>query len=299
VGALTAELREELRERKQEILDFLRSAGSLSGRTTAIVPIQPRGRQPPVFGTAGHNGDVFCYRALAQHLGEDQPLYGLRPPGLDNDDRPLDRVEELAEYFASEIRAFHSQGSYVIAGFCAGGSMAFELARQLSQKGPAPSYLALFGAPYVTAYRRWARLCRRVSMQMNRVLRHLRALITLPAVERRAYVAERLRNRGSPPPRVEASRAMGETLRRRAAVERATFASLRRYEPGFFDGHMKLFLPCQEWIGSSDKPLLWGNLARRVEEYFGPDSCTTDTMLLEPYAAAFAEMFAPKPKVPA
>ena len=290
VGTLTTELRQTLRENKQEILAFLRSTDSVTRQSCGIVSIQPLGSRPPIFGTAGHNGDVFCYRALAHHLGADQPLFGLRPPGLDDDTPPLNRVEKLAAYFAAEIRAFHPGGAFVIAGFCAGGALAFELARQLARDSATPNYLALFGAPYPTSYHRWPRLKKRLAVQLERLVRHTRALVSLPMAERRAYLAETLANRRVPKP-PERSAALETALRRRAQVEQATFAALRRYVPARFAGHMKLFLPSKEWVHSSDQPLRWRAVAGRVEEFYGPDGCVTDLMLLEPYAARFAELF--------
>ncbi|MGH8687988.1 MAG: hypothetical protein ACREVQ_09795, partial [Burkholderiales bacterium] len=79
-GALTPELRDRLKRRKYDILEFLRSVGTRAHQQRAIVPLQPLGERTPIFGVGGHNGDVFCYRALAHHLGRDQPLYGLQPP---------------------------------------------------------------------------------------------------------------------------------------------------------------------------------------------------------------------------
>ena len=119
---LTPELRDQLQQRKHDILGFLRSGEALARQQRAIVPLQPRGQRIPVFAVAGHNGDVFCYRALAQHLGEDQPFYGLQPPGLDGHSEPLARIEDLAAYFAAQIRAFRPGDPYIIAGFCAGRS---------------------------------------------------------------------------------------------------------------------------------------------------------------------------------
>src|SRR5688572_7130078 len=113
--ALTPELRDELKLRKGDLLEFLRSAGALAQKQRAIVPLQPHGNRPPVFAVAGHNGDVFCYRFLAQHLGEDQPLYGLEPPGRDGQGEPLTRVEDIAAYFASQIRAFRPDEPCIIA----------------------------------------------------------------------------------------------------------------------------------------------------------------------------------------
>jgi thioesterase superfamily protein/tubulysin polyketide synthase-like protein len=151
-GALTPELRDRLKERKTDILDFLRQAKTLAAQARAIVPLQSRGTGVPVFAVPGHNGDVFCYRLFARHFPE-APFFGLQPPGLDGRDRPLTRLEDFAGYFAAQIRAAHPGGPVIIAGFCAGGVVAFELARQLESAGTPVRFLALFGSPYPTFFR--------------------------------------------------------------------------------------------------------------------------------------------------
>ena len=100
---------------------------------------------------------MFCYRLFARHLPE-APFFGLQPPGLDGRDRPLTRLEDLAGYFAAQIRAAHPGGPVIIAGFCAGGVVAFELARQLESAGTPVRFLALFGSPYPTFFRPLRRL---------------------------------------------------------------------------------------------------------------------------------------------
>ena len=265
LGALSPELREELRQRKHEILEFLRSAGTLARQQRAIVPMQPRGMRPPIFAFGGHNGDVFCFRALAKHLGEDQPFFGLQPPGFEDQQEPLARVEDLAAYFAAEIRTFQPRGPYVIAGYCAGGSIAFELARQLLRDGATVSGLALFGAPYTTSYRRLPRLRKRLTSQVEYLQRHARALASQPFGKRWAYLAERLRARKARQT-VERPAALGPLLAQRGRVERAIFAALRRYIPGEFDGCLSLFLPCQQWVDSAEQPLRWRAVAQHSDE---------------------------------
>ncbi len=289
-GTLSPDLREELRQRKAEILEFLRTAGSLARQQRAIVPLQRSGTRPPIFAFGGHNGDVFCFRALAQHLGEDQPFFGLEPPGLDGVGEPLDRVEDLATYFATANRTFQPEGPYVIAGFCAGGTIAFELARQLLRDGAGISGLALFGAPYPTSYRLLPQLRKRFEARLERLARHIRALAALTSVEKRQYIAAKLRQRkarAAP----GAIAAPDPVLVWREKVARATFAALRRYVPRHFDGRLSLFLPCHEWARSREEPLRWCAVARQTEEYYGPDRCDTDVMLLEPYASTFAALF--------
>jgi len=289
-GALTPELRDQLQQQRNDILEFLHSAGALAQQHRAIVPLQPRGKRTPVFAVAGHNGDVFCYRALVQHLGDDQPFYGLQPPGLDDHSEPLARIEDLAAYFAAQIRTFRPDDPYIIAGFCAGGSIALELGRQLLLERGAISFLALFGCPYPTSYRLVPQLRLRLGHQVERMVRHTRALASLSSGKRRLYIAEKLRNRKAQRA-AERPTASDSVLALRARVERATVAAARRYTPGHFAGRVSLFLPCKAWVRSGFEPLRWRSLAQDTEEYFGPDGCNSDIMLREPYAPKFAELF--------
>jgi thioesterase domain-containing protein len=290
-GVLTPELREQLQQRKNEILQFLHSAETLVQQQRAIVPLQPHGDRVPVFGVGGHNGDVFCYRALAQHLGPDQPFFGLQPPGLDGHSKPLVRVEDHAAYFMAQIRAFRPDGPYIIAGFCAGGAIAFELARQLLKEGAAIGFVALFGCPYPTAYRRVPQLQQRLAYELDRVSNHARAFASLSAGERRHYLREKMRQRAARLD-TERSRASDPVLALRRGVERATLVAARRYTPRHFAGRVGLFLPNRKWANSYDIPLRWQSVAQSTEQYFGPDDCNGDLMLREPYAPAFAEFFA-------
>ena len=287
-GVLTSELREELQRRKSEILEFLRSAEALARQQRAIVPLERRGAGTPVFGVGGHNGDVFCYRALARQLGDDHPFFGLEPPGVDGQREPLTCLEELATYFADQIQAFRPDGPYILAGYCAGGTVAFELGRQLLQRGATISFVALFGSPYPTWYRLRATLGRRLAQQRDRIGAHARALWSLTAVERRRYVAEKLRAREARRATAHAA-AADPVLRRLARVERATAAALRRYAPRRFAGRVSLFWPIKDWPPAA--PSLWRTMAERADEYVGPDGCDADTMLLEPHATGLAELF--------
>jgi thioesterase domain-containing protein/acyl carrier protein len=290
IKTLTPELRDQLQQRKSDLVEFLRSAKTIAQQHGAIVPLQPRGSRTPIFGVGGHNGDVFCYRALAQHLGDDQPLYGLQPPGLDGDSAPLERIEDLAAYFAEQIRRFRPDGPCILAGYCAGGTIAFELGRQLHREGVPISFLALFGAPYPYRFRRLPMLRERLGQQAERVLRHTEALASRSLREWPEYFAERRRTRRAYRAEQRAA-AANPGLVLRGKVERATVAAGRRYTPGRFDGRVCLFVPSQDWVHSIDEPLRWQSVAQDTEQYFGPQDSDINSMLLEPYAATFAELF--------
>ena len=289
-GALTPELREKLQQHKKEILEFLASVETLAGQQRAIVPLQRNGTRTPVFAVPGHNGDVFCYRALAQALGEDQPFFGLQPPGLDGDSEPLTRVEDIAACFAAQVRAFRPQGPYVITGFCAGGTIAFELAQQLLAGGAALSFVALFGSPYPSYFRFPAKLWHGLRNEVGRAAKLAGEVASRSPRELHRYFAEKL---GHHRARRTAARAatLDPVLVRRARVERATLSAVRRYPPSRFAGRVCLFLPGRQWQRSDVAAPRWLPLAEQAEQYFGPDASTGADMLRAPHAPAFAELF--------
>lgn len=287
-GALGPELQALLRERKQDILDFLNAAQSLAAHPPAIVPLQANGRRPPIFGAAGHNGDVFCYRSLVGHLDPEQPFFGLQPPGLSRNSDPLASIEELASYFAAQIRAFQPAGPYIIAGYCAGGAIAFELARQLIAQGAKVSCTVLFGSPSPAWYAPLPQLRLQAIAQSTRLVRHARALFSLSWPELRAYIDDGRQRREAR--RSEArQRAADPVMVRRAAVETATLQAVKRYRPGYLAGRLCLILPNHRWRHAHDRWLGWPpDLAAHTEEYCGTGDCENDEMLLAPQVAPFA-----------
>jgi thioesterase domain-containing protein len=286
VGVLTEQHRHQLQSRKQEIVDFLRSAQQLASQQRALIPLTAQGSRIPIFAVAGHNGDVFCYRSIAGQLGSDQPFYGLQPLGYEEGTEPSRSVGSLAEYFAGQIRAFHTHGPMTVAGFCAGGTIAFELARQLKAGGAEVRNLVLFGAPYATSYRKLTQLAATTAHLAQRSIVHARALVS--SANRAHYLADRLKvfQREAPPE--GPAPAEDPVLVRRGAIEVATMDAVRDYTPQFFDGHLDLMIPCAAWKSSFDAPLRWQSLVRTSAEFVGPDDCNGDNMLLPEHAATFA-----------
>jgi thioesterase domain-containing protein len=288
VGVLTDEHKRDLAQRKPEVIAFLREAQRLAAQQRAIVPLESAGTRTPIFAVAGHNGDVFAYRALAQHLGPDQPFFGLQPPGLEEGSEPLTRVEDIARYFAEQIRAFRPVGTMSIAGYCAGGAIAFELARELTTSGACITNLILFGAPYCSSYRPLQWTMARARYFTSRSVTHARALLTMPAAERARYLAEHARVLM---PR-EAEGVSDPVLIRRGAVEEATMAAVRAYSPEPSGTHIDFMIPCESSKRSWAHPLRWSRLAASSTVFVGPDDCNGDTMLLPKHAATFAAFVA-------
>jgi pimeloyl-ACP methyl ester carboxylesterase/acyl carrier protein len=126
----------------EKLAKFIRASGS-PGAWHSVVTIQPGGVRPPLFCIHGESGNLLMYRSLARHLGPDQPIYGLQPQGLDGKQAPLRRIEDMAARYIKEIQIIQPEGPYFLAGYCMGGTIAFEMAQQLSQLGQRVDLLAL------------------------------------------------------------------------------------------------------------------------------------------------------------
>jgi amino acid adenylation domain-containing protein len=113
---------------------------------SSLVPIQPNGSRLPLFCVHGGHGTVLFYRELSQHLGTDQPVYGLQPKGLDGKQKFQKSIGEMAEHYIKEIRKINPEGPYLLSGYCFGGIVAFEMAQQLTSKGFKVLLLANFNA---------------------------------------------------------------------------------------------------------------------------------------------------------
>jgi thioesterase domain-containing protein len=256
VGALDAGLREALASRKQEIMAFLRQAEAL--KSGPIVPIKAEGCRPPIFAVSGHGADVFCLLPLARHLHVEQPVIGVQPPGLDGTE-PLKSVEALARYEIEQIRRYRPHGPYLIAGHCAGGTLAFEVAQQFVAAGQEVALLALIGSPFPTMFGR-------ASLMWVRLSSYAKALT--PGAFRRRLQLRLERQRGQA---VVGSAAL--TARQR--VESATVAAVRSYTPRPYPGQIDLFVTSDKWHRSH----LWRPFAGTLREHHLEDFEVNDLLL--------------------
>ncbi|HEY4322689.1 MAG TPA: amino acid adenylation domain-containing protein [Mucilaginibacter sp.] len=109
-----------------------------------LIPIQPNGSKTPLFCMHAGLGDILFYGNLSLHLGDDQPLYGLQAKGVNGTEYPSSQMEEMANFYISEIRKVQPDGPYYLAGYCLGAMIAFEMAQQLTNEGQKVALLASF-----------------------------------------------------------------------------------------------------------------------------------------------------------
>lgn len=112
----------------------------------AVITLQtgtPGTTRKPFFFLHGdwYEQSFYCF-ALARGLGADQPFYVLEPYSFAGQYVPP-TYEEMAAAHIEAMRTVQPQGPYLLGGFCSGGMIAFEMARQLRAQGEAVKLLAL------------------------------------------------------------------------------------------------------------------------------------------------------------
>ena len=103
-------------------------------------PLRSSGTRPPLIclfpGPPGA-------RELADALPDDQPVYEIFWPNMDNE-TSFPSVEQLAELFIQDLRKLQARGPYQFCGYSTFGLVAYEMARLLQSQGDEVPFLALF-----------------------------------------------------------------------------------------------------------------------------------------------------------
>jgi len=277
----------------------IKQLAEMLGRTSrhigpAVVPIQPHGSRPPIFlvppmaADDDTMGAMYCYQALAKHLGSDQPVYGLQPKGIDGDGTPLFRIEEMAQRHVQQMRAIHPNGPYLVGGYSYGGLVAFEIARQLQLQHQDVQLVALFDTSAYLAARNTRGLTRTMILQRvvkhwaGRISKHVANLKLLTWSQKAGYAAERFRRiwrviRRAPVPHSAPT------------VVGASWFAVNTYQPQAYSGKITLFRTVKSSPGSLDAETYgWGALAEGGVEVF-PVPGDHWSLIHEPHVQVLAE----------
>jgi amino acid adenylation domain-containing protein len=219
---------------------------------SSLAPIQTGGSRPPFFCVHAAGGNVLEYRDLARALGSDQPFYGLQAKGLDGKQEPLTTIKEMAAHYIEEMREVQPEGPYLIGGRSSGGTIAFEMACQLSAGGQEVALLALldtYPAGYFKLLPGSGTLRQRVSRYAKTLESHGDNLRQLRASEKVGYLVNKLRY---------APEKIKHKLYRRAYriykrvgrplppvlknIEEINFTAVKDYVPQTYSGDVTLFL---------------------------------------------------------
>ena len=277
----------------ENLAALLRQEGEVPSRAALVAITEIT---PPVAAPGGQAGDrrrpfvcvhpaggnVLCYAELARVLGPRQPFYGLQFPGVDGagDDRlqpPLSTIEDLAAHYVAAVRAAGHQGPHRLGGWSLGGTVAYEMARQLAATGEAVELLAMFDAPPPGAAASWEEEELELMAWFARDLAAISGrqiavsgsdLAAVPAGDRLRQVVLAAQAAHVLPPDLGPAEAA-----RLFAVFRTTQRALRAYTPGAYDGRVLLVLAGAPPDAEDEPPAAvtaWRRLAAAVEVEWVP-----------------------------
>lgn len=170
---------------------------------TGLVPIQPDGARPPLFGVPGGGGNPLGFVHLARALDPQQPFYGIESRGLDGSTPPFDDMEDIVADHLSAVRSLQPDGPYHLCGLCFGARVAYEMAYQLEAAGervgllilldPSPPFTDGAGKPRgrrdSSRRRVWPAIAR---MFRDHIGYHARTVTRLRGANRRDYLRDKL-----------------------------------------------------------------------------------------------------------
>jgi acetoacetyl-CoA synthetase len=235
-----------------------------------LVPLKPHGRGAPLFVVHGIYGNVVDMQRLANLLQSPRPVYALQARGLDPNDIPHRRVEDMADDYLRAIRGIQPSGSYALAGYSFGGLIAFEMARKLRASGEAVDHLALFDTD---VHERNLAIADWLRFQLGRAGRVGRKVLMQNPIAGAAYLSRfladlflrRIGARAERHPFVEATSL--ELPPHFRAVHAAGIGAMRAYRVRRYDGTVTFFRASERQPQRCDPLPVWRRVADTVEVF--------------------------------
>ncbi|ATL28461.1 Siderophore biosynthesis non-ribosomal peptide synthetase modules, Bacillibactin synthetase component F [Streptomyces formicae] len=108
-----------------------------------LMPLRADGTRPPLFCVHPASGLSWAYVGMLQHLGPDQPVYGLQARGIADEQEMPSSLEEMAADYVAQIRTVQPSGPYHLLGWSFGALGAHAVATALQEQGETVALLAL------------------------------------------------------------------------------------------------------------------------------------------------------------
>ena len=240
------------------------------GTGAVLLPLR-YGSQPPVFflpAPLAVGSVLLAYATLARRVPEGRLFLAFHP----GEDTPPG--DDLVDTALEAIRAAQPGGPYAVVGECAGGILAWEIARRLSAAGERVDLLALLDTPWPPDPRRRLRSRFRWLLPpggdylLRRAAHHIRALRSLPAAQWTAYL------RGKSGAAFAALRQARRPSLREAHHRRAWYAEgIAAISLETWNGHLR-FIQSADPRHARD-PEGWATLAGSIEIVRVPGDHTT------------------------
>ena len=230
-------------------------------RFSPVVQVKAGWEQPPILIVHGMAGTVPFFE-LARHIRTGHPVFAFQAQGLDGLEEPLDRVEDMAEFYLDSLEDLQPHGPYILVGYSFGGLVALEMAQRLTGRGEEIASLVLVDAYPHLRYLARAQRVKLIAQRAKRILfeideRLLRTARRAKSGLRRAG-SHHFGNRVT-----ESSRLSFDQTTRR--VRESAYRALAAYRPQFYSGRIQFIKSGTDSYYPADPVAVWENLTAAFE----------------------------------
>jgi thioesterase domain-containing protein len=213
-------------------------------RFPALVLLKRGAENPPVFIAHGLGGSVMDFFQPVRHIATDHPIYGMQVKGIDRLDEPLERIEDMADFYLDAIKKLQPRGPYVLVGYSLGGLVVLEMAQRLLAHGEKIALLAMLDAyPHI----RYLSLGQRVRLIARQWRRGLHPLGNLSR---------------SAPYQPSAGVSLTSAMQR---VRDSAYLAWTRYRPRFYPGKIKFVRAEISSAFPDNATAVWARLAEEFD----------------------------------
>jgi thioesterase domain-containing protein/acyl carrier protein len=213
-------------------------------RFPALVLLREGAKTPPVFLAHGLGGSVMDFFQPVRHIQTEHAIYGLQAKGSDGLEEPLDRIEDMADFYLEAIREVQPHGPYALIGYSLGGLVALEMAQRLKAHGETIALLAMLDAYPHMRHLAFAQRGLLFARQLRRGLHSVGDLTSSAAYK--------------PPTGVSLTPAMQR-------VRNAAYNALTAYRPRFYDGKIQFVRAADITAFPRNAGAVWKSLVREIE----------------------------------
>jgi len=227
-----------------------------------LVQLKAGAEEPSVFIAHGIGGDVLEFSGLARNIQSQHPIRGLRAKGADGLDKPLTRIEDMAQYHLQAIKDLQPQGPYLLIGYSLGGLLMLEIAQRLSADGEKIGLLVMLDT---YPHRRFLSRRQRLSLTTSLLRHHLSTLRRLPKRRALSYFLDRTGRRLRSAGRDNSDSVRVETTGKSRPTWDSDDLAWKQYNPRFYSGKIRFVKAETSSYFPRNPAAVWAKLANEVE----------------------------------
>ncbi len=238
----------------------------------------------------GAEGNILLYRDLAKRLNSNRSVYGIQARGLNGEGHIHHSIEEMAADYIKAIKTVQPKGPYHIGGYCMGGSVAYEMALQLSQKGESVANVFLLETYNACMLDQEALKKTRIKEKIENIKFHFENVKSLSGKEKVAFVQRKaetaLKRTSARISRITSSIGLGDKKEIKSHITLTlrdiNDQSQMQYRPKDYKGKVVLLRPKVSFTTESDPKFGWGDFVQGGFKIYNLDVAPRG-MLAEPF----------------